>query len=434
MQSSLRSLAHGATYPITQHLYTDPQDGSLLDVVHDLSAWHGRGEELRRLFDARLASWGPLDRSGVWRYRELVLPHVAPQHIVTRGEGNTNLYPANADLQRYTGLAALQLKHEGENPTGSFKDRGMTTGVTRAREIGATAVICASTGNTSASMTSFARMAGVQPLILFPYGKVAVGKVSQSLAYGAVSIQVRGDFDAALALVRDAAERLPVYLLNSVNPFRLEGQKSIIIEMLHQRGWRVPDWIVVPGGNLGNTSAFGKALLELREVGLIERLPRVAVIQAEGASPFAAAFRREFDHLEPMSAETVATAIRIGNPANYAKAVRTVLETEGWVTTVTDQEIMDAKAQVDLAGIGCEPASGASVAGARKLVAEGVISPAAEVVCVLTGHVLKDPQAVIDYHSAQMPAITPQFTNPMHTIEGHLEELMAFLPGATVSA
>lgn len=427
--SVLKCVSCQHEYSIDQNLYTCPECAGLLDVIHDLRQWHGQAEQLKSLFDERLRSWQPVDRSGVWRYRELVAPTTPYETIVTRGEGNTTLYEAPPLLAAYAGMDRLYLKHEGENPTGSFKDRGMTTGVTRAKQMGAKSVICASTGNTSASMASFASMAGLQALILFPYGKVAIGKVSQSLAYGAVSVQVQGDFDAALELVREAANNLPVYLLNSVNPFRLEGQKSIIIEMLHQRNWQVPDWIVVPGGNLGNTSAFGKALMEMREVGLIDKLPRVAVIQAAGAAPFARAFAREFQDFEPVTAETIATAIRIGNPASYDKAVRTVLDSNGWVEVATDQEIMDAKAKIDHSGIGCEPASAATVAGVKKLVAQGVIKPEAEVVCVLTGHVLKDPQVVIDYHSGTMPDIQSNFPNQIRTIQGTLAELVEFLPG-----
>ncbi len=418
----------GATYPLEDNLYTCPACDGLLDVWHDLAAWQGRADELRQRFDQRMMSWEPIDQSGVWRYRELVGPSFSPEQIVTRGEGNTTLYNAPPGLLAYAGVERLQLKHEGENPTGSFKDRGMATGVTRAVSVGAVAVICASTGNTSASMTSFAALAGLRPLICFPAGKVALGKIAQALAYGAVSIQVEGDFDAALMLVRRAADTLPVYLLNSINPFRLEGQKSIIIELLHQRGWHVPDWIVVPGGNLGNSSAFGKALQELHQVGLIDRLPHVAVIQAAGAAPFANAFATEFDQFEPVRAETVATAIRIGNPASYPKARRTVLETHGWVAQVTDQEIMDAKAQIDAAGIGCEPASAATVAGVKMLAQRDIISPQADIACVLTGHVLKDPDAVIEYHEQTLEGITPAFPNTIHTIGDSLAELAAFLP------
>jgi len=427
--SILKCVSCQTEYSLNEKYYTCPKCDGLLDVVHDFRQWHGKAQQLKDLFDDRLRSWNPVDRSGVWRYRELVSPDTPIEAIVTRGEGSTTLYDAPEMLAAYAGVNNLQLKHEGENPTGSFKDRGMATGVTRAKQMGAKSVICASTGNTSASMASFAALAGLQALILFPYGKVAVGKVSQSLAYGAVSVQVRGDFDAALELVREAANSLPVYLLNSVNPFRLEGQKSIIIEMLHQRNWQVPDWIVVPGGNLGNSAAFGKALMEMREIGLIDKLPRVAVIQAAGAAPFAQAFAREFQNFEPVSAETIATAIRIGNPASYDKAVRTVMDSNGWVTTATDQDIMDAKAKIDHAGIGCEPASAATVAGVRKLVDQKVIKGDEEVVCILTGHVLKDPQVVIDYHSQTMSNIDANFPNKMHTIYGTLDELVEFLPG-----
>lgn len=429
VSSILRCVDCQTEYAFEKNLYTCPTCGGLLDVVHDLAAWKGRAEELRHLFNERMRSWKAVDRSGVWRYRELIAPGIDEKLIVTRGEGNTTLYDATDALNLYVGVNRLQLKHEGENPTGSFKDRGMSPGVTRARQMGATAVICASTGNTSASMASFASLAGLRALILFPEGKVAVGKVAQSIAYGAVSVQVRGDFDAALELVREASDKLPIYMLNSINPFRLEGQKTIIIEMMHQRNWQVPDWIVVPGGNLGNSAAFGKALLEMQEIGLIDCLPRVAVIQAEGAAPFAKAFEREFDHFEPVRAETVATAIRIGNPASYKKAIRTVVKTHGWATSVSDQDIMDAKAQVDFAGIGCEPASAASVAGTKKLVEQGIIKPTEEVVCVLTGHVLKDPQVVIDYHGQNMPNVDAKFPNRMHTIYGTLDELVEFLPG-----
>jgi threonine synthase len=416
-------------YPLSKNIYTCPACDGLLDVVHDFSKWQGKADDLKQLFNERLMSMKPVDRSGVWRYRDLVAPGVDESLLVSRGEGNTTLYNAPEGLALYARVSRLQLKHEGENPTGSFKDRGMAPGVTRAREVNANAVICASTGNTSASMASFAALAGLRALILFPEGKVAVGKVAQSIAYGAVSVQVRGDFDAALELVREASDNLPVYMLNSINPFRLEGQKTIIIEMLHQRGWQVPDWIVVPGGNLGNTAAFGKALSELHELGIIDRIPRVAVIQAAGASPFAKAFAREFEDFEPMTAETLATAIRIGNPASYSKAVRTIHVTNGWALSVTDQEIMDAKAQIDLAGIGCEPASAATVAGIRHLVEQGIIKPTDEVVAILTGHVLKDPQAVIDYHGQTLANVDAQFPNEIHTIYGTLDELVEFLPG-----
>jgi threonine synthase len=323
----------------------------------------------------------------------MVLPSGASS-AVTRPEGNTPLTNSPA-VSRWAGMEWLRLKEEGLNPTGSFKDRGMTVGVTQARRIGASAVACASTGNTAASMAAYAAQAGLPALVVVPAGQVALGKLAQSLAYGARTLLVRGDFDACLRLVREAEERLGVYLLNSINPFRIEGQKTIVLETLQQLGWDPPDWIVVPAGNLGNTAAFGKALREAREWGLVARTPRLAAIQAEGAAPFARGFREGFARRHRVEAETVATAIRIGDPASWDRAVAAIRETGGVVAEVTDADILEAKAVVDRAGIGCEPASAASVAGIRRLVAEGVIEPRQRVVAILTGHLLKDPEVLL---------------------------------------
>ncbi len=326
--------------------------------------------------------------SGVWRFRELLLPGRGP--TLTHPEGNTTLYRREA-IARFAGHEDLVLKHEGENPTGSFKDRGMTVAVTQAVRAGATAVACASTGNTSASMAAYAAQAGLPALVFVPAGKVAAGKLAQALAYGARTLLVKGDFDACLRLAREASEALGIALLNSINPWRLEGQKTIVWEMLQQRGWEPPDWIVLPAGALGNTSAFGKALREAHGLGLIARVPRVASVQAAGASPFYRSFRGGFRRRYRVEAETIATAIRIGDPASHDRAVRTIRETRGLVTSVTDREILEAKAVVDAAGIGCEPASAAAVAGTRRLVREGRIRRSDSVVAILTGHVLKDP-------------------------------------------
>jgi threonine synthase len=349
----------------------------------------------RSALDARLGTRDPILRSGVWRFREL-LPAFPDDVIVTKPEGNTNLY-SDPRLSDFAGVD-VWFKHEGENPTGSFKDRGMTAGISHARWLGATVVACASTGNTSASVAAYAATAGLPAVVFIPEGKISAAKLGQTVAYGARILQVRGDFDAAMRLVRDATERFGIYLLNSLNPFRLEGQKSIFWESLQDLSWQAPDWVVLPGGNLGSTAALGKAMREAFAAGLIDSLPRVAVVQAEGAAPLFHAWQRGFESYAPVAAATVASAIQIGDPVNYAKAWRVVRDTEGTVTTVSDQQILESKALIDRVGIGCEPASAAGLAGIRRLVAEGTIAPGERVLSYLTGHVLKDTDSVTDWH------------------------------------
>ncbi len=431
ISSVLRCVNCGHTHALNDPVYTCSMCGGLLDVEHDLEAL--RGVVSRDLFDARLGALDMPYNSGVWRYKELVFPGISDEQIVTRGEGNTTLYRTPPKLAAWIGAERLALKHEGENPTGSFKDRGMTGGVTHAMLVNASSVVCASTGNTSASMASYAALAGLQALVFFPFGNIAMGKLAQSVAYGALSVQVRGDFDVCLELVRQSCRQFGIYLLNSVNPFRLEGQKTIIFEILQQRRWKVPDWIILPGGNLGNTSAFGKGLHELLTLGLIDKLPRIAVVQAAGSAPFYASYKNNFAERMTVKAETLATAIKIGNPASYFKARRTLEWTNGIVESVTDQEILDAKAQVDASGIGCEPASAASVAGVRKLIANGVIRPDEDIVALLTGHLLKDPGIVIDYHQDALAGFTSTYANKMRVIEPTLEDVRALLSGQMVN-
>jgi len=404
---------------------TDPHPrctrcGGLLEVDHRPP--HVGREELLRRFTERRGTGRGAASSGVWRFQETVLAWAA--ELISHPEGNTPRLH-RAVLDRWTGTTGLLLKHEGHNPTGSFKDRGMTVGVTQAKRIGATAVACASTGNTSASLAAYAAQAGIPALVLVPAGNVALGKLAQSLAYGAKTLLVRGDFDDCLRLVEQASEQLGVYLLNSINPFRVEGQKTIVLEALEQLGWDPPDWIVLPAGNLGNTAAFGKALVEAKTWGLIDRLPRLAAIQAEGAAPFARSFGEGFARRHRMKAETVATAIRIGDPASYDRAVKAIRQTNGIVLAVSDAEILEAKAAVDAAGVGCEPASAASVAGIKRLVAAGTIRPNDRVVAVLTGHVLKDPGVLLHYHRELEPA--PPGANRPIEIEPTLDAITRIL-------
>jgi threonine synthase len=298
-------------------------------------------------------------------------------------------------VAEWSGARSLLLKHEGHNPTGSFKDRGMTVALTQARRVGATAVACASTGNTSASLAAYAALAGLPALVLVPEGRVAFGTLAQTVAYGARTLLVRGDFDDCLRLVRAAGDELGVYLVNSVNPFRLQGQKTIVFEMLQQLGWDAPDWIVLPAGNLGNAAAFGLALRDARELGLVSRTPRLALVQAAGAAPFAHSFADGFRTRTPVTPRTIASAIAIGDPASHDRAVNAVRENDGVVLAVDDEEIIEAKRVIDASGVGCEPASAASVAGVRRLVADGTIAGDARVVAVLTGHILKDPEILL---------------------------------------
>jgi threonine synthase len=375
--------------------------GQPLDVSLHSAGEERDGPAWRQVFDARLSSMDAQHRSGVWRFRDLLLP-IEDIRPITRQEGQTTLYAVgraqaqggHGRIGKFAGLDALWLKHEGENPTGSFKDRGMTIGVSMANWLGATAVACASTGNTSASMAAYAAQAGLRAIVLLPEGKVAQGKLSQAIAYGAEMRQIAGDFDRAMADVERMCLEEGIYLLNSLNPFRILGQQSLALELAQQFAWDVPDWIVLPAGNLGNTSALGMGLLRAYQLGLITRLPRIASVQASGANPFYQSYLDGFASFQPIKAHTLATAINIGNPVSYTRARAVIQATNGVVTEVSDEEMLRAKAMIDRAGIGCEPASAASVAGARKLVAEGIISPQARVVAILTGNLLKDPDSI----------------------------------------
>jgi threonine synthase len=424
LMSILQCMNCGRQYPINQVIYTCETCGGLLDVQHDLEAL--RRTVTRETFDKRLGTLDAPYNSGVWRYKELVYPDVDDSLIISRPEGNTNLYNVPR-LAQAVGVKTLYLKHEGENPTGSFKDRGMTSALTQARVLGMKRVACASTGNTSSSLASYAAFSGLQGIVLLENKQIALGKLAQAIAYGAVCVRIAADYDRNLAMVRELSEQLDIYVVNSVNPFRTEGQKTIVIEMIQQLRWQVPDWFVCPGGNLGNAAAFGKALHELYALGLLDRMPSLAVIQAEGANPLYQSYKNNFETFEPVHAETIATAIKIGNPVSYPKAVRALKWTEGVVEQVSDQEIMDAKAQIDGHGIGCEPASACSLAGIRKLVDSGVIKPHETVVGLLTGHLLKDPEATLAYHDDQLAGIMAKYPNRVYNAEPNVESIRAIL-------
>ncbi len=396
----------------------------LLEIVHDI-------EKLKETvsvknFDKRLGFKNAPFNSGVWRYKELVAP-IENKHIISRPEGNTNLYFSKM-VSSFAHVKNLWLKAEGENPTMSFKDRGMTVAISAAKKLGYEKVACASTGNTSASMASYAAFADMDGFVFIPEGNISMGKLAQALAYGSKTLQVEGNFDTAMELVQEACSKLGLYLLNSVNPFRIEGQKTIIIEALHQLNFKAPDWVVLPGGNLGNTSAIGKALKELHEIGIIDSIPRVATIQASGANPFYESFRDGFEKFSAVkNPQTIATAIKIGSPVSWKKAAEVIRYTNGVVEEVSDQDIMDAKACVDRAGIGCEPASAASVAGLKKLVEKKVIKEYETVVAILTGNMLKDTDAIVNYHNGTLSGIKSSNTNMPVKVKGNIEEIKKFL-------
>lgn len=382
----------------------------LLELIYP--GWDERGPagldaaSLKQLWRERRTSLDPADQSGVWRFRE-VLPEIAKPQIITIREGNTPVYQL-PHCARSAGVQQLYAKHQGMNPTGSFKDTGMTVAASFARQAGYRWVACASTGNTSASMAAYAARGGLHSLVLIPDGKISWSKLSQSLDYGAITCQLKTDFDGCVRVLNEVVERMPVYLLNSVNPYRVEGQKTAAFELLEQFDWEPPDHIIVPGGNLANSSAIGKALLEMKQLGFISRLPKVSVIQADGANPLVRTIRETGgEKLVPVHADTMATAIRIGNPASWKKALRVIRETGGTVEQVSELEIALAKAEIGAEGVGCEPASAVTLAGLKKLVKQGFVTPNECVVLILTGHVLKDAEFTLKFHRGDLFTGTP---------------------------
>ena len=405
----LRCIGCGAITPVAESGLNCVKCGDLLEVVFPHP---GTGSEklnaatLKAIWRDRRSSPLPQDQSGVWRFRE-VLPPLGKDLPITLREGNTPLYELSL-CSRITGVKQLYAKHQGMNPTGSFKDTGMTVASSFARKDGFRWVACASTGNTSASMAAYAARGGMFSLVLIPEGKISWGKLSQSLDYGAVTCQVKTDFDGCMHILNEIVKHKEIYVLNSINPFRLEGQKTVAFELMEHFNWEPPDHIIVPGGNLGNSSALGKAFQEMKELGLITRFPKISIIQAEGANPLVRTIREKGGkELVSVQAETMATAIRIGSPASWKKALRILDATGGTVEQVTEVEIALAKAEIGADGIGCEPASAVTLAGLKKLVKQGFVKPNESVVLVLTGHVLKDPDFTLKFHRGDLFTGTP---------------------------
>ena len=390
----LRCVHCGKVQETADRMFRCSHCSELLEVVYP--QWTGATREfalrLREIWQERRGSTLPENASGVWRFREL-LPQVAREHMVTMSEGNTPLIQLRK-AARALGLHNVLAKHQGMNPTGSFKDTGISAAISMAKADGFSWVCCASTGNTSASVAAYAARAEMKSMVLLPAGQVAAGKLAQALEYGAHVLQLRTDFDGCLKVLHEVVKRFPAYLLNSLNPYRLEGQKTVAFELMEQLDWKVPDHVIVPGGNLANGSALGKGFMELRDLGLIQSVPKISIIQAAGANPLVRTMRENGGkELVRVNAETRATAIRIGNPASWRKAVSVLRNTGGACEDVSESEIAQAKAELGAEGIGCEPASAATLAGLKKLAASGFVKPEETVVLVLTGHMLKD----VDY-------------------------------------
>jgi threonine synthase len=394
--------------------------GDLLEV--EFTNWSGESApdpvRLKSVWRERRTSNLALDASGVWRFRD-VLPELDDwSSAITLREGNTPVYELPR-CARSAGVDRLRAKHQGMNPTGSFKDTGMTVAISFARQNKFRWVACASTGNTSASMAAYAARGGMRSLVVIPDGKIAWGKLSQSLDYGALTCQLRTDFDGCVRVLDEIIRRYPIYLLNSVNPFRLEGQKTAAIELLEQLDWQVPDHVVVPGGNLGNNSALGKAFLEMKRLGVVQSVPKISVIQAEGANPLYRTVHEKFGkELVTVEADTLATAIRIGNPASWMKSLKVLEATRGCVEQVSEAEIAVAKAEIGADGVGCEPASAVTLAGLKKLVKSGFVQCGDSVVLVLTGHVLKDPEYTIKFHRGDL-SVPRMEDEKFHSMTAH---------------
>jgi len=431
----------GAQFDCGQAMFKCPACGELLDACYDWDKMKvpDKLSEFAKRWSTRD---NPLDFSGVWRFREL-LGFCDDKYKVTIGEGQTILQQNDA-VAEYADIkpGRLYLQYEGLNPSGSFKDNGMAAAFSHAKMVGATSSACASTGNTSASVALYAHSCGIKCTVFIGSGRIAFGKLSQAMDYGAQTIQIRGDFDDCMRQVQDVCTRLGLYLLNSLNPFRLEGQKAIMYRIIEQMGWTTPDWIVVPGGNLGNSSAFGKAFYELKQLGLIERIPRMAIINATGADTLTDLVNNKKlawndgkvdqgiidDYYADLTARnfsphTCASAIEISRPVNLKKCLRAINICDGVVRAVTDEEIVDAKAIIGKYGLGCEPASAATIAGLRHLRAEGVIGSDERVACVLTGHPLKDPNVTVNYHKEKQG----EFSNRPIEAPNDLDEIIKLI-------
>ena len=390
--------------------------GELLEVLHDLNT------SISNPIDWKNSLYTRMGETAFYRYQDILFPSLPKDCIMSLQEGDTPLYDISSKFPEF---GSLKLKHEGMNPSLSFKDRGMVAGISWANYLDCQHVICASTGDTSASMAAYAgSVADMQGIVLLPRGKISPEQLAQAITYGALTVGIECDFDGCMRLVQELTKKHSIYLLNSMNSVRIEGQKAIVIETLHQLNWKVPDWFILPVGNAGNISALGKGLRELYDLGIIDKLPKLAGIQTAGASPLYESYKNGYADLISQNAKpTKASAIQIGNPVSFKKAVRELKHFDGIVETVTETELMDWKAQIDRVGISICPNSAVAVAGAMKLLNDGFIKEQQDVVVILTAHGSKFSNTAVNYHSDNKN----QFANQMLNIKPSLDKIERIL-------
>ncbi len=421
------------TYPLDQVIYRSTVDGSLLEVHHDREALSSRSPlEWKKLFAERRMSFKPADMSGIWSKREMVLPEIPEEDIITLQEGWNPLFDASA-LAKELGMNKLYVKLCGNSHTGSFKDLGMTVLVSQVNHMikkgmAIDAVACASTGDTSAALSAFCAKAGIPSIVFLPAGKTSIAQLIQPISNGSIVLALDTDFDGCMQIVQQVTADNRIYLANSMNSLRVEGQKTISPEICQQLGWHVPDTIIIPGGNLGNVSALAKGFDDCLAMGLIDKKPRIIVAQAENANPFYQAYQRGFDKLVPVKAKkTLASAIQIGNPVSYPKAERAIRNYNGMVVSVSEQELADAAHRADRTGLYCCPHTGVALGALTRLRSENKITADEEVVVISTAHGLKFTEFKVAYHENTLEGISSKFANPIFKAPAEIGPVMDIL-------
>lgn len=423
----------GAEYPLNEIIYTCKKDGELLEVAHDMDRLRSKsGKEWKELFDSRLGSIRFPFTSGIWSKKEWVLPEIQEENIVTSGEGNSHLYDTGR-LAKELGLSGLYVKQCGISHTGSFKDLGMTVLVSQVQQMISEgrkirAVACASTGDTSAALASYAAKAGIPSVIFLPSNKVSAAQLIQPVANGSLVMGLDTDFDGCMNIVKQVTQEKGIYLANSMNSLRIEGQKTISIEISQQMGWEVPDWVVIPGGNLGNVSALGRGFEMMYELGLIDRLPRICLAQAENASPLYDSYKKDFSDFQPVQAKkTLASAIQIGDPVSVKKAIKILKKFHGVVEVASESELADAAHKADRYGLYNCPHTGVALSATFKLIEKGIIEKKQKVVVISTAHGLKFTEFKVAYHKSEIPGIDNRLVNQILEVPANVKKVLEIL-------